>query len=96
MQVDAYNYNEWGLLTGKVSSISSDVFMDNKQPYFKIRCQLDQHSLQLKNGYQGKIKKGMTIQAHFHVAKRSIYQLLYDKTDNWLNPKLLSDEASIN
>jgi len=95
MQVDAYNYNEWGLLSGKVSSISSDVFTDNAQPYFKIRCQLDSHTLQLKNGYKGQVKKGMTIQAHFRVAKRSIYQLLYDRTDKWLNPKLVSDEATV-
>ena len=33
-------------------------------------------------------KKGMTVQARFIVARRSFWQLLFDKVDNWLNPNL--------
>lgn len=88
-QVDAYNYNQWGMVTGKVTSISNDIFMENgKQPYFKVRCLLDTHELKLKNGYVGKIKKGMTLQARFFVTRRTIFQLLYDKADDWLNPNV--------
>jgi membrane fusion protein, peptide pheromone/bacteriocin exporter len=28
----------------------------------------------------------MTLRARFVVARRSIFQLLYDKADDWLNP----------
>ena len=38
---------------------------------------------------KGKLKKGMTLQAYFNVARRSLYQLLYDKIDNWLNPQVM-------
>ncbi|MBE7179226.1 MAG: HlyD family efflux transporter periplasmic adaptor subunit, partial [Mucilaginibacter polytrichastri] len=85
-QVDAYNYNEWGMVTGKITSISTDSYTQEGQPYFKVRCKLDQNSLQLKNGHKGSLKKGMTVQARFFIARRTLFQLLYDKTDDWLNP----------
>lgn len=86
-QVDAFNFNQWGLLTGKVLTVSNDIFTDNGQPpYFKVRCLLDHDVLKLKNGYQGHVKKGMTLQANFYVTRRTLYQLLYDKTSDWLNP----------
>lgn len=88
-QVDAYNYNQWGMLKGKVISISNDVFMEEgKQPYFKVRCRLESNQLELKNGYVGRIKKGMTLQARFFVTRRTLFQLLYDKADDWLNPNM--------
>ena len=46
-----------------------------------------------KNGYKGDISKGMTLTARFLIANRSLWQLLYDKVDNWLNPKFKSSEA---
>ncbi|MBE7175292.1 MAG: HlyD family efflux transporter periplasmic adaptor subunit [Mucilaginibacter polytrichastri] len=85
-QVDAYNYNEWGMATGKIISISTDSYTQDEQPFFKVRCRLDQKSLQLKNGVRGNLKKGMTVQARFFIARRTLFQLLYDKTDDWLNP----------
>lgn len=86
-QVDAFNYNEWGMLSGKVVSISNDVYTaDGQQPYFKVRCKLDENKLQLKNGYVGYLKKGMGLQANFYVTRRTLFQLLYDKADDWLNP----------
>src|SRR5690606_25179151 len=86
LQIDAYNYNQWGMASGSVTSISADVFTDNGQPYFKVRCALNEDKLVLKNGYEGKLKKGMTLQARFFVTKRTLFQLLYDKADDWLNP----------
>jgi HlyD family secretion protein len=68
--------------------------MDNgKQPYFKVRCSLDQHELSLKNGYVGKIRKGMTLQARFFVTRRTLFQLLYDKADDWLNPNVTTNQT---
>jgi multidrug resistance efflux pump len=94
-QVDAYNYNQWGMVKGEVTSISNDIFIDNgKQPYFKVRCSLDQHQLTLKNGYVGKIRKGMTLQARFFVTRRTLFQLLYDKADDWLNPNVTTNQMT--
>ncbi|MGV3604725.1 MAG: HlyD family secretion protein [Dyadobacter fermentans] len=92
LQVDAYNYNQWGLVTGEVISISNDVYTNGKEPpFFKVRCKLDQNALTLKNGYVGKLKKGMTLQARFLVTERTLFQLLYDKADDWLNPNLIAN-----
>jgi multidrug resistance efflux pump len=85
-QVDAFNYNEWGMLKGKIYSISSDVSTSNNQAYFKIRCKLNSNALYLKNGVRGDLKKGMSVQARFFVTRRSLYHLLRDKTEDWLNP----------
>jgi HlyD family secretion protein len=30
----------------------------------------------------------MTLQARFMVAERTLWQLLYDKVDDWMNPNL--------
>ncbi|RYZ46575.1 MAG: HlyD family efflux transporter periplasmic adaptor subunit, partial [Sphingobacteriales bacterium] len=91
MQVDAFDYNSWGMLMGRVQSISSDIYTDSDQPYFKVRCRLDKNALTLRNGYKSYVKKGMTLQARFQITRRSLFQLLYDQTDDWLNPNLVKN-----
>jgi HlyD family secretion protein len=86
-QLHSFNYNLWGMATGKVNEISKNVTSINNQPFFRIKCKLDQQFLQLKNGYKGDLKKGMTLTGRFKVTERTLFQLLYDKADNWLNPK---------
>ncbi len=85
-QVDAFNYNQWGLATGEVIEIGKDIEVLNDEPVFKVRCKMNEKYLQLKNGFQGNLKKGMTLNANFELTKRSLYDLLYDKMDDWLNP----------
>lgn len=91
-QVAAFNYNEWGLLKGKVMDISHDVVLvGESQPMFKVRCSIAQNYLSLKNEYKGYLKKGMTLQGRFLVTERSVYHLLFDKVDDWLNPYQRAD-----
>lgn len=90
-QIDAYNYHQWGLATGTIMDISNEIYLVNNQPYFKVRSSIDQTHLVLKNGYKGELKKGLTVTARFLVTERSVAQLIFDKTDNWLNPKLISE-----
>lgn len=85
-QISAYDYNQWGLLTGTIQEISNDVIVMNDQPVFKVRVSLDQTWLELQNGYRGNLKKGMSLLARFKVTERSLFQLLYDNLDDWLNP----------
>ncbi len=88
-QIDAFNYNQWGLLSGKVLDISDDViFANSGEAVFKVRCSLDRDHLKLKNEYRGFLKKGMNFTARFMVTERSLFQLLYDDAENWLNPNL--------
>ena len=88
-QIDAFNYNQWGMLSGKVLDISDDVIIINEgQPVFRVKCSLDSDHLTLNNEYRGYVKKGMNFTARFRVAERSLFHLLYDQADDWLNPNL--------
>uniref|UniRef100_UPI003D0D026A HlyD family secretion protein n=1 Tax=Tenacibaculum sp. TaxID=1906242 RepID=UPI003D0D026A len=49
-QVSAFNYNQWGLATGKVLEIGNDIQMVNDTPMFRVACSLNQDFLELKNG----------------------------------------------
>lgn len=86
IQVDAFNYNEWGIIKGQIVHIASDFIMINNVPMFRVKCQLDRNYLALKSGIKGILKKGMTVRARFIITNRSLLQLLYQKTDKWLNP----------
>ncbi|MDQ6477425.1 hypothetical protein [Dyadobacter sp. LHD-138] len=85
--MDAFNYNEWGMVKGKVEDIARDFTIIKDQPVFKVKCSLDQKKLQLKNGYQVTLTKGLSLRAEFVITKRSLYQLIYDKVDDWFDPR---------
>ena len=85
-QIDAYNYNQWGFAKGTVISIGDDIEIIDNTPVFKLRCALNDPALFLKNGTAGTLKKGMTLTAQFVLTERSLFQLLYDNVDDWLNP----------
>ena len=89
-QVDTYNYNQWGLLEGKVMDIDQNITVNQQtgEAYFKVRCVMDKNYLQLKNGYKGQIGKGMTLTARFYLLDRTLWQLLFDRVDDWFNPNL--------
>ncbi|MCD4697283.1 MAG: HlyD family secretion protein [Bacteroidales bacterium] len=87
--VDAYNHNQWGLASGKIIDISNEIYLINNQPFFKVRCCLNESYLTLKNGFKGKLKNGLTTTARFQITERTLAQLLFDKADNWLNPKII-------
>jgi membrane fusion protein, peptide pheromone/bacteriocin exporter len=86
IQVDAFNYNEWGIIKGTVAEISSDFILLNNIPMFKVRCNMNKTWLKLNNNIRGNLKKGMTIRARFLLTKRSLFQLLYKGIDDWINP----------
>ncbi len=86
-RVHAFSPQEWGVLTGRVTSISGDVVDTGAGPVFRVRATLDRAFLELPAGIQGHLKKGMTFEARFLVARRSLFQLLRDRVHDWLlNP----------
>lgn len=86
-QLDAFNYNQWGLLDGKVIDIDKNITIQEDQTFFKVRCSLNSKTMQLKNGYKTQVTKGMTLTTRFIITRRSLFDLLFDKVDDWLNPK---------
>ncbi|MCL9805868.1 HlyD family secretion protein [Flavobacterium amniphilum] len=89
-QIDAFNYNQWGLLEGKVFDIDKNITLQENQAFFKVRCNLNSKTMQLKSGYKTQISNGMTLTARYIITRRSLYDLLFDKVDDWLNPKIIS------
>ncbi len=84
IQMDTYNYNQWGLLEGKVIQIDKNLTVNQQtgESFFRVLCSMDKTFLQLKNGYKGKIEKGMTLTTRFHLIDRTLWQLLFDHVDN--------------
>jgi multidrug resistance efflux pump len=88
IQVSSFNYNEWGTITGKVTEISSDYLTDDSgnETFYKVKCNLEKDCLVRKNGVTGKLKKGMYVSSHFMITERSLFDLIYQKMDDWANP----------
>ncbi len=86
LMVDAFNYSDWGVIEGSVTEISDDFVEVDGRPMFKVTCALARTRLSLANGFTSSVRKGMTLQARFVVAERSLLQLLRDDVNDWLNP----------
>lgn len=87
IQVDAFNFNEWGMLQGDIIDISDDMILENGSvAYFRVKCKPEKTFLSLKNGYKADIKKGMSLSTRIVVIRRSLFHLLFDKADKWFNP----------
>ncbi len=86
LHLDAFNSREWGIIPGRIYEISSDVLIVDRHPVYRVKCSLGKTEMRLRNGYSAGIKKGMTFQARCMVARRTLFQLLADKAENWLNP----------
>lgn len=87
-QIDAFNYNQWGLLEGKVIDIDHNITIQGEQAFFKVRSILNKTEIQLKSGYKTNVSKGMTLTTRYILTRRSLFDLLFDKMDDWLNPKI--------
>lgn len=89
-QIDAYHYNTWGMASGMLTDISTDVYMLDTMPFFKVRSTIHETHLTLKSGYMGELKKGFTTGVRFKIAKRTLAQMLIEKADRWLNPGVVN------
>ena len=84
LRIDAFNPHEWGVLTGEVTSISGDILETSSGPVFRVRASLNRTFLELASGHKGNVRKGMTFEARFLVARRTLLQLLRDKVEDWV------------
>lgn len=84
LRVHAFNAQEWGVLTGRVMSIGGDVVDAGAGPVFRIRVSIGRSYLELPSGHRGHLRKGMTFEARFLVARRSLFQLLRDRVRDWI------------
>ena len=88
LQFDAFPYHQWGFIPGQVIEIDRNPQLQNGAVLFRVRCRLLEKNLRLKNGHGVKVMKGMTVTARFFLAKRSLAQLIVDRTDTYFNPNV--------
>jgi hypothetical protein len=82
-QIDTFHPNQWGMATGKILHIDSDVSIVKNIPRYIVICSLHETSLFLRNHIQGSLQKGMTLTAMFPISKRTVFQLLFDQMEDW-------------
>ncbi len=96
IQIESFNYNEWGTVAGTVIGVSSDFLINNQgESYYKVKCSMSRDYLRLKNGRKGILKKGMSANVHFIITRRSLFSLLYQRMDNWVNPTQYKSSKSM-
>ncbi len=86
LQVDAYHHHQWGMAKGRVMEISEDSKNINNSWVYEVRCALESDFLLHSSGRHGYLRKGMTLRAHFPKYNQTVWQLIYQKTDDRLNP----------
>lgn len=88
IQVSAFNYNEWGKISGKVTQISSDIIQDNEGgSFFKVICKMECPYLTYKHtDKKAYLRKGMSVGVHFILTRRSLFDCLYQNINEWINP----------
>ncbi len=84
-RLEAFQHQYWGMASGIIRDIQNDVSWIENRPVFKVVCSLNEKMLYLKDDTSGKLTKGMTLQARFFIAKRTVLQLLSDGMEDWYN-----------
>lgn len=84
--VDAFDHHDWGAALGRIASIAEDYLPVDGVPAFRVIVELDNDVLTGPGGIRGKLRKGMTLQARFDVTERSLWQLLRDDVEDWIDP----------
>ena len=92
-QIDAFNYNQWGLLEGKVIDVDHNITIQGERAFFKVRSALNTTTMKLGSGYKTEVTKGMTLTTRYIITRRSLFDLLFDKVDDWLNPMQLESNS---
>jgi membrane fusion protein, peptide pheromone/bacteriocin exporter len=84
ISVDAFDKNDWGYIDGKVTAIDKDILINDKhEPSFLVKCALMKTGFEMSSGRALELKKGLTVQVRFVLAKRSLWQLMNDRMINW-------------
>jgi len=82
-QIDALNYHHREMAKGMIRQITYDLSMVGDKLKYKVICSLNETSLLLSNKTPLHLKTGMSLTAKFKIANRTVFQLLFDKMDDW-------------
>src|SRR5262249_33024243 len=86
---DTYPYKNWGLLGGRVTKVSADYVQGaQSNGAFRVIVEPERDSMKTRDGLTGPLKKGMTGNARFFIARRSLWEIVYQSMDNSFNPAM--------
>jgi len=86
VQVDAFPYTEWGAIKGRVRNVSQDFIQVGAQLAFKAVIDLEATRLRSSAGTTVDLRRGMTVNARFIVKQQSLFNLLFGKMSEALDP----------
>jgi HlyD family secretion protein len=92
--LEPFDFRDWGTLEATVLDISRDYLAVDQGPAFRVRAELAAGHLELPSGIRGQVRKGMTLQARFVLAERTLLQLLRDDVGDWIDPREATTDAS--
>lgn len=87
LQIDAFPYTEWGTIAGDVRSVSQDFVQVGQQLAFKAVIDLQNTSLTSSSGAEVGLRRGMTVQARFVLQRRTLFDVLFGKMSESLDPR---------
>ena len=85
--LDAYDASIYGVLKGKVASVSEDALPADSQynfPHFPVKIELSQQVLE-KNGQRFALQPGMAINAQINLQKLTVVQLMFSRFNSNLD-----------
>jgi hypothetical protein len=82
IQYDAFPYQEWGSAPGAVLDISPDAIRLGAQSLFKVSVQSPVSLLRMPDGRTGRIADGMAASVRLVVNRKSLLQLIYQKSED--------------
>lgn len=93
IQIDAFDYNHWGVIEGRVLEIADDVVLLDQTAVYRVRCSLGTGRLRSPDGRAGVLRKGMALRARFSLGRRSLLELLWRDVRGWLDPYEAATQA---
>lgn len=81
LRYDAYPYTEWGTATGTILEVSNNPVLFNRRTLFKVTVQSANTRLYLPDGRSGDIAAGMSTNVRIIVNRKSLLNVIYQKTE---------------
>ena len=82
LQYDAFPYEEWGTAAGVVEDVSFQPVRFDQQSLCKVVVQSANRALLMPDGRVGRIASGMTVSVRLVVNRKSLLQLVYQKSED--------------
>ncbi len=89
LHFETFSFSEWGAAESSVTQIGSDIQYEqsSNRTFYKVVCQLKHNQLYYKRSEAKTavtLKKGLPLQAHIQIAEKTVFELLYNRTVDYL------------